>query len=236
MPSSRRPRPPSTRCGGCSSEEERGLPGRLPRRAALTTLAIGDRVQGADVVAWWMDAFRELHRAVRVSGATRAGTDGALFPTEFFADEVGDLVAFVPVDGGAVPPARPGHGVRRAGRSARGDHLRRPAARPRPCLRRRRSLGLRPGHVVARARCASATSPPATRTISSLTPPRSAGPWRNGWRSRRSGVPLSTFHQGMSMKRHFPRRTQPGEAPVDLHTSMKLPCHPAALLIRDRTR
>jgi effector-binding domain-containing protein len=50
-----------------------------------------------------MDAFRELHRAVRVSGADRTGTDGALFPTEFFADEVGDLVAFVPV---AVVPAR----------------------------------------------------------------------------------------------------------------------------------
>jgi DNA-binding transcriptional MerR regulator len=63
----------------------------------LTTLAITDQVAGSDVVAWWMDAFRELHRAVRASGAARAGTDGALFPTEFFADEVGQLVAFVPV-------------------------------------------------------------------------------------------------------------------------------------------
>jgi DNA-binding transcriptional MerR regulator/effector-binding domain-containing protein len=66
--------------------------------AAVTALAITDRVAGADVVAWWMDAFHELHRTVRVSGASRAGTDGALFPTEFFADEVGDLVAFVPVE------------------------------------------------------------------------------------------------------------------------------------------
>jgi DNA-binding transcriptional MerR regulator/effector-binding domain-containing protein len=64
----------------------------------LTTLAISDRVSGADVVGWWMDAFRELHRTVRVTGASRSGTDGALFPTEFFADEVGDLVAFVPVE------------------------------------------------------------------------------------------------------------------------------------------
>ena len=63
----------------------------------LTTLAITDRVSAPDVVGWWMGAFRELHRALRVSGAVRAGTDGALFPTEFFADEEGELVAFVPV-------------------------------------------------------------------------------------------------------------------------------------------
>jgi DNA-binding transcriptional MerR regulator/effector-binding domain-containing protein len=63
----------------------------------LTTLAISDHVGGEDVVGWWMEAFRELHRAVRVSGATRAGADGALFPTEFFAEEAGTLVAFVPV-------------------------------------------------------------------------------------------------------------------------------------------
>jgi DNA-binding transcriptional MerR regulator/effector-binding domain-containing protein len=73
---------------------------------AVTTLAITDRVSGADVVGWWMEAFRELHRAVRVSGVARAGTDGALFPTEFFADEVGQLVAFVPVR--QVPARLPG--------------------------------------------------------------------------------------------------------------------------------
>jgi DNA-binding transcriptional MerR regulator/effector-binding domain-containing protein len=69
----------------------------------LTALAICERVSAPGVVGWWMDAFRELHRALRVSGAARAGTDGALFPTEFFADEEGDLVAFVPV---ASVPAR----------------------------------------------------------------------------------------------------------------------------------
>jgi DNA-binding transcriptional MerR regulator/effector-binding domain-containing protein len=63
----------------------------------LSTLAITDDVAAADVVAWWLSAFRDLHRAVRVSGACRVGADGALFPTEFFADEVGRLVAFVPV-------------------------------------------------------------------------------------------------------------------------------------------
>jgi DNA-binding transcriptional MerR regulator/effector-binding domain-containing protein len=86
-------------------EEEAAFPVAYRDEPTITTLAIGDRVGSADVVAWWMDAFRELHRAVRVSGASRTGTDGALFPTEFFADEVGDLVAFVPVE--SVPSRLP---------------------------------------------------------------------------------------------------------------------------------
>ncbi len=87
-------------------EEEAAFPVAYREEPVLTTLAVGDRVAGADVVAWWMDAFRRLHRAVRVSGAARAGTDGALFPTEFFAEEVGDLVAFVPVtEVPSVPPS-----------------------------------------------------------------------------------------------------------------------------------
>jgi DNA-binding transcriptional MerR regulator/effector-binding domain-containing protein len=78
-------------------EEEAAFPVAYRDEPVLTTLAVRDRVAGADVVAWWMDAFRRLHRAVRVGDAVRAGTDGALFPTEFFTEEVGDLVAFVPV-------------------------------------------------------------------------------------------------------------------------------------------
>jgi DNA-binding transcriptional MerR regulator len=64
----------------------------------LTTLAIRSRVSGADVVAWWMESFRTLHRALRASGATRSGLDGTMFPTDFFTDTIGDLVAFVPVE------------------------------------------------------------------------------------------------------------------------------------------
>ena len=99
-------------------DEAAAFPVAYRDEPALTTLAVIDRVAGSDVVAWWMEAFRELHRAVRVSGATRTGTDGALFPTEFFADEVGDLVAFVPVDRRAGPSAGARHGVRGA-RAAR---------------------------------------------------------------------------------------------------------------------
>jgi DNA-binding transcriptional MerR regulator len=79
------------------SAEDAAFPVAYRDEPTVTSLAISDRVAGADVVAWWMEAFRELHRALRVSGAVRAGTDGALFPTEFFADEVGELVAFIPV-------------------------------------------------------------------------------------------------------------------------------------------
>jgi DNA-binding transcriptional MerR regulator len=81
------------------STEDAAFPVAYRDEPALTTLAITGQVAVSDVVAWWMEAFRELHRAVRVSGAERTGSDGALFPTEFFADEVGELVAFVPVAG-----------------------------------------------------------------------------------------------------------------------------------------
>jgi DNA-binding transcriptional MerR regulator len=87
------------------AEEESAFTVAYRDEGALTTLAVTDRVAASDVVAWWMDAFRELHRCVRVSGAVRGGTDGALFPTEFFADEEGELVAFVPVV--TVPPRLP---------------------------------------------------------------------------------------------------------------------------------
>lgn len=87
------------------AEGDEAFPVAYRDESAITALAVTDRVAAADVVAWWMEAFRELHRAARVSDASRAGTDGALFPTEFFADEVGDLVAFVPVT--AVPSRLP---------------------------------------------------------------------------------------------------------------------------------
>lgn len=65
---------------------------------ALTTVAIRAVVSGEEVFSWWLDAFTELHRALRTAGADRSGPDGALFPTEFFTDGGGEVVAFVPVD------------------------------------------------------------------------------------------------------------------------------------------
>jgi effector-binding domain-containing protein len=45
-----------------------------------------------------MDSFKLLHKATASYDAQRSGPDGALFPAEFFADEAGDVTAFVPVD------------------------------------------------------------------------------------------------------------------------------------------
>ncbi len=72
------------------------------------SLAIVERVRAEDAVAWWMEAFTLLHRAVSGSGLTRSGWDGALFPKEFFTEEQGDVAVFVPVterlgDGGRTP-------------------------------------------------------------------------------------------------------------------------------------
>ena len=65
---------------------------------ATLALAIRGHVEGNAVVSWWMDAFTELHRLLRTAGITRTGPDGAEFPTEFFTEGGGELVAFVPVD------------------------------------------------------------------------------------------------------------------------------------------
>ena len=65
---------------------------------AQLAVAIRGRVDGDSAVSWWIDAFTELHRLLRTVGITRTGPDGAEFPTEFFTDGVGELVAFVPVD------------------------------------------------------------------------------------------------------------------------------------------
>ncbi|MVQ47719.1 MerR family transcriptional regulator [Nocardioides sp. MAH-18] len=70
--------------------------------AACTTLAIRGWVTGESVVGWWLEAFTELHRLVRTSGVERTGPDGAVFPTEFFAEGESEIVAFVPV--ASVPP------------------------------------------------------------------------------------------------------------------------------------
>jgi effector-binding domain-containing protein len=71
-------------------------PLRVERReiAAARALAVVEHVAGEDAVAWWMDAFALLHRLAR---GVRSGPDGALFPQAFFADEEGEVTAFVPV-------------------------------------------------------------------------------------------------------------------------------------------
>jgi DNA-binding transcriptional MerR regulator len=73
--------------------EQPGDEGRVQRRhiPATTALLVAERVRAESVMAWWMDVFTVLHRALAHCGGTRSGPDGALFPEEFFEDEVGDL-------------------------------------------------------------------------------------------------------------------------------------------------
>jgi DNA-binding transcriptional MerR regulator len=65
--------------------------------AATPALAITEHVPSAEAVAWWMDAYAVLHKALRSAGADRSGPDGALWPAEFFEDEAGEVTAFVPI-------------------------------------------------------------------------------------------------------------------------------------------
>jgi len=78
---------------------------------ATPALAIAEFVEAENGVEWWMGAFDELQRVAAELGVDRGGADGALFPGEFYEDERGDLVAYLPttepVTGGAWGRVRP---------------------------------------------------------------------------------------------------------------------------------
>jgi DNA-binding transcriptional MerR regulator len=64
---------------------------------ASRTLAIRSVIDLDDFMSWWGDAFKELRAELAASAAERAGPDGALYSPEFFEDERGEVVAFIPV-------------------------------------------------------------------------------------------------------------------------------------------
>jgi DNA-binding transcriptional MerR regulator len=72
-----------------------------------TAIAISEPVHMGDIATWWSEAFDELHRVLASSPAARAGSDGALYPNEFFEEELGEVVAFIPVAGMPTPSGRP---------------------------------------------------------------------------------------------------------------------------------
>lgn len=76
------------------------------RVGPIRSLSVRDRVAVKDFLGWWSAAFKELRSALRASGAQRDGPDSALYSSEFFEEEVGDVVAFVPISGEATPPGR----------------------------------------------------------------------------------------------------------------------------------
>jgi len=63
---------------------------------AMTVLAVGGRIAMSDSELWWTEAFDQLEAAV---GAHRAGPLGCLYYEEFFTDDAGDVLAYVPVHG-----------------------------------------------------------------------------------------------------------------------------------------
>jgi DNA-binding transcriptional MerR regulator len=70
------------------------------------TLAIRDSVPYADVFDWLEVAFTELRATLGDRGAARAGPDAALYSSELLEDELGEIVAVVPVESAPQPSGR----------------------------------------------------------------------------------------------------------------------------------
>jgi effector-binding domain-containing protein len=66
----------------------------VPRVLAAS---ITKTVQVDDIEPWWSDSFAEIYRALRAAGIHPAGPSGGLYPTELYADGVGEVVLFVPI-------------------------------------------------------------------------------------------------------------------------------------------
>jgi DNA-binding transcriptional MerR regulator len=62
------------------------------------TLALRDRVANADMFDWLDDALTRLRAALEETGARRVGPDAALYSNELLEDELGEIVAVIPVD------------------------------------------------------------------------------------------------------------------------------------------
>lgn len=75
----------------------------VPRTRAL---AIAERVAMDDLEDWWSEAFGELYGALTASPSASAGPAGALYSNEFFEVALGEVVAFLPVNGELAPSAR----------------------------------------------------------------------------------------------------------------------------------
>ena len=75
--------------------------------AAAAAIAISEQVHRGDLMAWWGEAFDELHQVLASSSGVRAGSDGALYTNKFFEEELGEIVAYIPVADMRTPSGRP---------------------------------------------------------------------------------------------------------------------------------
>ncbi|MDB5070269.1 MAG: putative transcriptional regulator [Candidatus Eremiobacteraeota bacterium] len=69
------------------------------RAAAITKVVKRD-----ELAPWWENAFEEIYDVLRAAGVRSTGPAGGVYPTELFADEIGEVVVFVPI-GGALQTA-----------------------------------------------------------------------------------------------------------------------------------
>lgn len=64
---------------------------------AMPVLGIRDRVTHADIESWCAQAYPALHEALAAAGVDPAGPGGASYDKGFFEQDVGEVMAFVPV-------------------------------------------------------------------------------------------------------------------------------------------
>jgi DNA-binding transcriptional MerR regulator len=85
-------------------------PGAIPVTYRVSgpteTLAIRDRIPYAEVFDWLEVAFTELRAALGERGGARAGADAALYSSELLEDELGEIVAVIPVGAASQGPGR----------------------------------------------------------------------------------------------------------------------------------
>jgi DNA-binding transcriptional MerR regulator/effector-binding domain-containing protein len=81
-------------------------------------LAVRDVVTEAEVQDWWVAAFTELYGVLTAAGIVPAGPGGALYASELFEVEKGEVTAFVPVPGGAEAAFAGAGGFAGSGRAA----------------------------------------------------------------------------------------------------------------------
>lgn len=65
---------------------------------AFTALAIRDHVDRSDIGPWCEASFPALYAAIERAGGVPAGPGGATYADEFFTEDAGEVVAYVPFD------------------------------------------------------------------------------------------------------------------------------------------
>ncbi|MBF6357949.1 MerR family transcriptional regulator [Nocardia higoensis] len=68
-------------------------------------LAVREVVAKPDIDRWCAAAYPRLYAAIAAAGSAPAGPAGATYPLDYFTDDVGEVLAYVPVPPGDAIPA-----------------------------------------------------------------------------------------------------------------------------------